>query len=147
MRQNRRAHGLQPHKTRLFKLSTDPRFAEKLVDIVGLYINPPEHAVVLSIDEKSQIQALDRIQPGLPMKKGRCGSMTHDYKRNYSTLIDSRIGRFRPALAAQIPQALPARMFDNDYRCRPVGDSLQYISHVAHDHRAKTCNGYDQAGP
>ena len=62
-----RAHGLQPHKTRLFKLSTDPRFAEKLVDIVGLYINPPEHAVVLSIDEKSQIQALDRTQPGLPI--------------------------------------------------------------------------------
>ena len=67
-----RAHGLQPHKTRLFKLSNDPLFAEKVVDIVGLYVSPPEHAVVLSIDEKSQIQALDRTQPGLPMKKGRC---------------------------------------------------------------------------
>ena len=82
-----RAHGLQPHKTRLFKLSKDPRFAEKLVDIVGLYVDPPEHAVVLSIDEKSQIQALDRTQPGLPMKKGRCGTMTHDYKRNGTTTL------------------------------------------------------------
>jgi transposase len=82
-----RAHGLQPHKTRLFKLSKDPQFAEKLVDIVGLYVNPPEHAVVLSIDEKSQIQALDRTQPGLPMKKGRCGTMTHDYKRHGTTTL------------------------------------------------------------
>ena len=78
---------LQPHKTRLFKLSNDPIFAEKLIDIVGLYIAPPEHAVVLSIDEKSQIQALDRTQPGLPMKKGRCGTMTHDYKRNGTTTL------------------------------------------------------------
>ena len=82
-----RKHGLQPHKIRLFKLSNDPRFADKLVDIVGLYVNPPEHAVVLSIDEKSQIQALDRTQPGLPMKKGRCGTMTHDYKRNGTTTL------------------------------------------------------------
>ena len=82
-----RAHGLQPHKTRLFKLSNDPLFAEKVVDIVGLYVSPPEHAVVLSIDEKSQIQALDRTQPGLPMKKGRCGTMTHDYKRNGTTTL------------------------------------------------------------
>jgi transposase len=82
-----RAHGLQPHRTRLFKLSKDPRFAEKVVDIVGLYVNPPTHAVVLSIDEKSQIQALDRTQPGLPMKKGRCGTMTHDYKRNGTTTL------------------------------------------------------------
>jgi transposase len=82
-----RKHGLQPHKTRLFKLSNDPRFAAKLLDIAGLYMNPPEHAVVLSIDEKSQIQALDRTQPGLPMKKGRCGTMTHDYKRNGTTTL------------------------------------------------------------
>jgi transposase len=72
-----RKHGLQPHRVRQFKLSNDPRFAAKLLDIVGLYVAPPEHAVVLSIDEKSQIQALDRTQPGLPMKKGRCGTMTH----------------------------------------------------------------------
>jgi transposase len=82
-----RKHGLQPHKIRQFKLSNDPRFAAKLLDIVGLYVNPPEHAVVLSIDEKSQIQALDRTQPGLPMKKGRCGTMTHDYKRHGTTTL------------------------------------------------------------
>ena len=73
-----RKHGLQPHRMRQFKLSNDPQFAAKLHDIVGLYVDPPAHAVVLSIDEKSQIQALDRTQPGLPMKKGRCGTMTHD---------------------------------------------------------------------
>jgi transposase len=82
-----RAHGLRPHQVRSFKLSTDPRFAEKVEDIVGLYVDPPAHAVVLSIDEKSQIQALDRSQPGLPMKKGRAGTMTHDYKRNGTTTL------------------------------------------------------------
>ncbi len=82
-----RAHGLQPHRMRQFKLSNDPQFADKLRDIVGLYVDPPAHAVVLSIDEKSQIQALDRTQPGLPMKKGRCGTMTHDYKRNGTTTL------------------------------------------------------------
>jgi transposase len=82
-----RAHGLQPHRTRHFKLSTDPRFVEKLNDIVGLYVAPPAHAIVLSIDEKSQIQALDRTQPGLPLKKGRCGTMTHDYKRHGTTTL------------------------------------------------------------
>jgi transposase len=75
-------HGLKPHLSRSFKVSNDPEFAEKLEAIVGLYLNPPEHAIVLCADEKSQIQALDRTQPGLPMKKGRCGTMTHDYKRN-----------------------------------------------------------------
>ena len=82
-----RKHGLQPHKIRQFTLSSDPRFAAQLLDIVGLYVNPPEHAVVLSIDEESQIQALDRTQPGLPMTKGRCGTMTHDYKRNGTTTL------------------------------------------------------------
>jgi transposase len=82
-----RKHGLQPHRVDLFKLSNDPRFAAKLLDVVGLYVAPPEHAVVLSIDEKSQIQALDRTQPGLPMKKGRCGTMTHDYKRHGTTTL------------------------------------------------------------
>jgi hypothetical protein len=70
-----------------FKLSRDPRFLEKLTDVVGLYLNPPEKAIVLCVDEKSQIQALDRTQPGLPMKKGRCGTMTHDYKRNGTTTL------------------------------------------------------------
>lgn len=82
-----RAHGLQPHRLRQFKLSNDPQFAAKLHDIVGLYIDPPAHAVLLSVDEKSQIQALDRTQPGLPLKRGRCGTMTHDYKRNGTTTL------------------------------------------------------------
>ena len=80
-------HGLKPHLTRTFKLSNDPKFAEKVVDIVGLYLNPPDKAVVLCVDEKSQIQALDRTQPGLPMKKGRASTMTHDYKRNGTTTL------------------------------------------------------------
>jgi len=78
-------HGLKPHLVRTFKLSHDPQFAEKLEAIVGLYLNPPEHAIVLCADEKSQIQALDRTQPGLPLKKGRCGTMTHDYKREWNS--------------------------------------------------------------
>jgi transposase len=81
------AHGLQPHRARTFKLSNDPAFAAKLRDVVGLYIDPPAHAVVLSVDEKSQIQALDRTQPGLPIKKGRAGTMTHDYVRHGTTTL------------------------------------------------------------
>ncbi len=81
------AHGLQPHRVKSFKLSNDPKFAAKVQDIVGLYVDPPEHALVLSVDEKSQIQALDRTQPGLPMKRGRCGTMTHDYKRHGTTTL------------------------------------------------------------
>ena len=80
-------HRLQPHRIRTFKKSNDPAFAEKVEDIVGLYMNPPGHAVVLSIDEKSQIQALDRTQPGLPLKPGKCGTMTHDYKRHGTTTL------------------------------------------------------------
>jgi len=82
-----RSHGLQPHRIRTFKLSNDPQFAAKVRDIVGLYVDPPSHAVVLSVDEKSQIQALDRTQPGLPMKKGRAGTLTHDYKRHGTTTL------------------------------------------------------------
>lgn len=82
-----RAHGLKPHLVNTFKLSNDPKFVEKLDDIVGLYICPPERAAVFSVDEKSQIQALDRTQPGLPMKRGRAGTMTHDYKRNGTTTL------------------------------------------------------------
>jgi transposase len=80
-------HNLQPHRWRTFKRSKDPAFAEKVEDIVGLYMSPPHHAVVLSIDEKSQIQALDRTQPGLPIKPGKCATMTHDYKRNGTTTL------------------------------------------------------------
>ena len=82
-----RSHNLKPHRVKRFKLSRDPRFLEKLTDVLGLYLNPPEQALVLCVDEKSQIQALDRTQPGLPLKKGRCGTMTHDYKRNGTTTL------------------------------------------------------------
>lgn len=82
-----RAHRLQPHRFKQFKLSNDPAFAAKLHDVVGLYVDPPKHAIVLSVDEKSQIQALDRTQPGLPMKPGKAGTMTHDYKRNGTTTL------------------------------------------------------------
>ena len=80
-------HNLKPHLQETFKLSRDPKFLEKLTDVVGLYINPPQKAVVMCVDEKSQIQALDRTQPGLPLKKGRCGTYTHDYKRNGTTTL------------------------------------------------------------
>ena len=82
-----RAHGLKPHLVDSFKVSNDPAFAEKVEDVVGLYLDPPDKAVVFSVDEKSQIQALDRSQPGLPMKKGRAGTMTHDYKRHGTTTL------------------------------------------------------------
>src|SRR5881398_2224409 len=80
-------HNLKPHLSRTFKLSRDSKFIEKLTDVVGLYLNPPQKAIVLCVDEKSQIQALDRTQPSLPLKKGRCGTMTHDYKRNGTTTL------------------------------------------------------------
>ena len=84
-------NGLKPHQVRTFKVSNDPRFVEKLIDVVGLYLNPPEKAMVFCVDEKSQIQAIDRTQPGLPLKKGRCGTMTHDYKRNGTTTLFAAI--------------------------------------------------------
>jgi transposase len=87
-------HGLAPHRWRSFKLSNDKAFAEKLHDVVGLYVSPPAHAIVLSVDEKSQIQALDRTQPGLPLKKGRLGTMTHDYKRNGTTTLFAALNVF-----------------------------------------------------
>lgn len=81
------SHQIKPHRARGFKLSRDPQFLQKLTDVVGLYLNPPEKALVVCVDEKSQIQALDRTQPGLPLKKGRCGTMTHAYKRNGTTTL------------------------------------------------------------
>jgi transposase len=86
-----RSHNLKPHRVKTFKLSRDAKFLEKLTDVVGLYLNPPEQAIVLCVDEKSQIQALDRTQPSLPLKKGRCGTMTHDYKRNGTTTLFAAI--------------------------------------------------------
>ena len=82
-----KSHQLKPHLVKTFKLSRDPQFVEKLTDVVGLYLNPPDKSLVLCVDEKSQIQALDRTQPGLPLKKGRCGTQTHDYKRNGTTTL------------------------------------------------------------
>jgi len=96
-----KAHGLVPHRFRQFKLSNDPRFVEKLHDIVGLYVSPPAHAVVLSINEKSQIQALDRTQPGLPLKKGRGATMTHDYKRNGTTTLFAALNILDGTVIAQ----------------------------------------------
>src|SRR5512143_2128014 len=104
-----RARGLQPHRVETFKLSTDPRFEEKLVDVVGLYLNPPEKAVVLCLDEKSQVQALDRTQPALPMKKGRAGTMTHDYKRNGTTTLFAALNVLTGAV---IGQCLPRHRHD-----------------------------------
>src|SRR5205814_7446721 len=92
-----RAHGLQPHRVHLFKLSNDPAFTTKLRDIVGVYVDPPAHAIVLSVDEKSQIQALDRTHPGLPIKKGRCQTMTHDYKRHGTTTLFAALNVLKAA--------------------------------------------------
>ncbi len=102
-----RAHNLQPHRTKTFKLSRDPKFLEKMTDVVGLYLNPPQQAIVLCVDEKSQIQALDRTQPGLPIKKGRCGTMTHDYKRNGTTTLfaalETSTGQGRRRMPSETP--------------------------------------------
>ncbi|MGH2533000.1 MAG: IS630 family transposase [Thermomicrobiales bacterium] len=95
------AHGLKPHRVRAFKLSNDPRFSEKLTDVVGLYLNPPEKALVLCVDEKSQIQALDRTQASLPMKKGRAGTMTHDYKRNGTTTLFAALNTLDGSVVGQ----------------------------------------------
>jgi transposase len=99
-----RAHGLKPHLVRGFKVSRDPKFVEKLEDIVGLYMSPPEHALVLCCDEKSQVQALDRTQPGLPMKKGRAATMTHDYKRNGTTTLFAALNVLDGTVISQCQQ-------------------------------------------
>jgi DDE superfamily endonuclease/Homeodomain-like domain len=98
------AHGLQRHRIRTFKLSKDPEFATKLRDIVGLYVDPPAHSWVLSVDEKSQIQALERTQPGLPMKPGRLGTMTHDYKRNGTTTLFAALNVLEGTVIGQCMQ-------------------------------------------
>jgi len=101
VRRIRRANGLKPHLLKAFKVSNDKRFAEKLEDIVGLYLNPPEHALVLCCDEKSQIQALDRTQPGLPLKRGRAQTLTHDYKRNGTTTLFAALDTLDGAVIGQ----------------------------------------------
>ena len=95
------ANGLKPHRVETFKVSNDPQFVEKLEDVVGLYLNPPEHAIVLSVDEKSQIQALDRTQPGLPLKKGRGETMTHDYKRHGTTTLFAALNTLDGSVLSQ----------------------------------------------
>jgi transposase len=95
------AHGLKPHLSRTFKVSNDPHFAEKLIDVVGLYLDPPEHALVLCVDEKSQIQALDRTQKSLPIYPGRCATMTHDYKRNGTTTLFAALDMLEGRLIGQ----------------------------------------------
>ena len=102
-----RSHNVKPHRVKRFKLSRDPKFVEKLTDVVGLYLNPPEHALVLCVDEKSQIQALDRTQPGLPLKKGRCGTMTHDYKRNGTTTLFAALELLEGKVIGQCFQRTP----------------------------------------
>ena len=104
-----RAHGLKPHLHETFKVSTDPQFLARLKDVVGLYLNPPERAVVFSVDEKSQIQALDRTQPGLPMKRGRAGTMTHDYKRHGTTTLFAALN---VASGEVISECLPRHRHD-----------------------------------
>ena len=98
------AHNLKPHRVGRFKLSRDPKFLDKMTDVVGLYLNPPQQAIVLCVDEKSQIQALDRTQPGLPIKKGRCGSMTHDYKRNGTTTLFAALETLQGKVVGQCYQ-------------------------------------------
>ena len=99
-----RAHGLKPHLVRRFKISRDPHFVAKLEDIVGLYLTPPDHAIVLCCDEKSQVQALDRTQPGLPLKKGRAATMTHDYKRHGTTTLFAALNVLDGQVIAQCQQ-------------------------------------------
>ena len=143
-----RAHGLQPHRIEYFKLSTDPQFVEKLRDVVGLYVDPPERAVVFAFDEKSQIQALDRTQPGLPLKKGRAGTMTHDYKRHGTTTLFAALDvatgeivhecmprhrhqeflRFLRAMERSVPPALDVHVILDNYATHKHAKVRQWLN-------------------
>ena len=143
-----RAHGLQPHRVRQFKLSNDPQFTAKLRDVVGLYVDPPARAIVLSIDEKSQIQALDRTRPGLPLKKGRLGTMTHDYKRHGTTTLSAAMNvldgkvigrnmqrhrhqeliRFLNAVEAEVPKAKAVHVILDNYAAHKHPKVRQWIA-------------------
>lgn len=143
------AHGLQPHKVRTFKLSRDKRFTEKLTDVVGLYLNPPDKAVVLCVDEKSQIQALDRTQPSLPMTRGRCETMTHDYKRNGTTSLFAALNvaegkvfsecfprhrhqeflRFLRRLDREVPQPLELHLILDNYGTHSHPNVSEWLAH------------------
>ena len=134
------AHGLQPHRVRTFKLSNDPAFAAKLRDVVGLYIDPPAHAVVLSVDEKSQIQALDRMQPGLPIKKGRAGTMTHDHVRHRTTTLFAALNVLDGSVIGQCMQRHRRQEFirflNRIERDVPAGKLIHVIldNHATHKH-------------
>jgi len=148
------AHGLQPHRVRAFKLSRDPHFQDKLEDVVGLYLHPPEHAVVLSVDEKSQIQALDRTQPGLPLKKGRCGTMTHDDKRHGTTTLFAALNvaegsiistclprhrhqewlRFLRLIARQVPQGKALHLIADNYATHKHPKVQRWLKRHPHVH-------------
>src|SRR5206468_8661300 len=136
-----RRHGLQPHRMRQFKLSNDPQFAAKLKDIVGLYVDPPAHAIVLSLDEKSQIQALDRTQPGLPIKPGRLGTMTHDYKRNGTTTLFAALNVLDGTVIGQCMQRHRhqefIRFLNQIEATVPVGKIVDVIldNYAAHKHQ------------
>jgi len=137
-----KAHGLQPHRVETFKLSRDPEFVLKLRDVVGLYVDPPDKAMVFSVDEKSQIQALDRTQPGLPIKRGRAGTMTHDYKRNGTTTLFAALN----VLTGDVIGECRARHTHQDFlaflgrldRETPAALDLHLIldNYAAHKHRA-----------
>lgn len=133
-------HGLAPHRVRSFKLSNDPQFADKLRDVVGLYMDPPDHAVVLSVDEKSQIQALDRTQPGLPLKKGRAGTMTHDDKRNGTTTLfaafDVLEGKVLGRCGPRHRHQEFVRFLDDIERQVPAGKAVHVIldNYATHKH-------------
>jgi transposase len=133
--------GLAPHRCRLFKLSNDPGFADKLEEVVALYVDPPQHAVILSIDEKSQIQALDRTQPGLPMKKGRAGTLTHDYVRNGTTTLFAALNTLDGTVIGQCRQRHRHQEFlaflNRIERQIPAGKVIHVIldNYAAHKHR------------
>lgn len=140
-----RAFGLQPHRSESFKLSTDPLFVEKVRDVVGLYVAPPSHAVVLCVDEKSQIQALDRSQPGLPLKPGSCGTMTHDYKRHGTTTLFAALNvldgtvlglchrhqefiRFLGAVERAVPAGRVIHVIVDNYAAHKRPKALQWLT-------------------
>ncbi len=135
-----RAHGLAPHRFRQFKLSRDPAFADKVRDVIGLYVDPPDHAIVLSIDEKSQIQALDRTQPGLPMKPGRHATMTHDYKRHGTTTLFAALNVLDGTVIARNKQrhrhAEFIRFLNEVNRALPAGREVHAIidNYATHKH-------------
>lgn len=134
------AHKLQPHRMRTFKHSRDPDFATKLVDIVGLYMDPSTQAVVLSIDEKSQIQALDRTQPGLPIKPGRCGTMTHDYTRHGTTTLFAALNVLDGSVIGRCMQQHRhdefIRFLNNVERAVPAGKLIEAVvdNYATHKH-------------